>query len=289
MRCLFLTLCLCLGMISCAYSCGVIDDAGNTIQLKQAAQRIISLAPDITETLFAIGAGPQIVGVLAGSDYPPAAQKLPQVGTYNGIDLEKIIALHPDLIIGWKPMFARQLAQLKTFHIPIYISDPHRLEDLPLIFQRLGCLTGKAMRAGQVAKNFSEKLNILQKKYTQQTPVTVFFQIGEYALFTINRDSWINQVIDLCGGRNVFANAQFLAPKVSWEALVVANPQVILCDAPDTHWRDSWRAFPMIRAVKMQQFYDIKPDGIERASPRLIQGVQEICMALQKTRNLGHF
>lgn len=270
--------------ISANASCVVTDDAGRDIKLKKPAQRIISLAPDLTETLFAINAGERIVGVISGSDYPAAAKKIVQVGSYTGIDLERVIALHPDLIVTWSNTFSRSLSTLQKFNIPIYMAQPKRLEDIPRTMKNLGCLTGENQISAQAASTFTQRLELLKQKYSQQKPVTVFYQIGSYSLITINKNSWINQAIEICGGRNIFAAANIIAPEVGWEAVVTANPQVIISDATQGDWRKRWQAWPSIWAVKEQKMFSVNPDLIERAGPRILDGASQVCEYLQKTR-----
>jgi iron complex transport system substrate-binding protein len=278
-----------LAVLSCLFSsanaaCDVIDGSGQHVRLSQPAQRIISLAPDITEMVFAMGAGGHLVGVMQGSDYPLAAKTKPVVGSYHSIDIEKIISLHPDLIITWSTTFSRSLSVIKRLGIPVYVSDPHRLEDIPHTMKQLGCLTGMENTAQDQARYFLQELNRLRMQYEHAKSIRVFYQIGAYSLITVNKNSWINEVISLCGGQNVFANARFAAPEMSWEAVVSANPQVIVTDAQMLDWKQRWQRWPQIAAVKQQHLYAIHPDLIERASPRLLQGVSQMCVALDAAR-----
>jgi len=270
---------ICLLYSHCAFS--VIDDSGNTISLSKPAIRVISLAPNITETLFAIGGGDKLVGVIRGSDYPAAALAVPQVGSYLGLDVEKIISLHPDLIVTWGNAFSRQLAILKKMGVPIYQSTPHELQDVPRLMRHLGELLGMSPQAEKVANDFAKRLRLLQQRHHPQTPVTVFYQIGAYSLITINRDSWINQIITLCGGKNSYADAHTIAPEVSWESVVVVNPQVIINDSTDIAWKRSWQAWPMIAAVKNHRLYTVNPDLVERLGPRTLEGVVQVCNAIK--------
>jgi iron complex transport system substrate-binding protein len=259
----------------------VTDDAGHSIHLNQAASRIISLAPDLTETLFIIGAGKQIAGTIQGSDYPPAAAKIPQTGSYSGLDLEKIMALHPDLVVTWGDSFSRQLTVLKKFGIPIYKSDPRKLEDISRTMNNLGCLTGKNDTARQQSGNFSRRLAALRAQFHLTPLVTVFYQIGAYSLITVNKNSWISQAIALCGGRNVFDSAVSIAPEVSFESVVTANPEVIISDASSQEWQKRWLKWREIRAVQHGFLFAVDADLIERPGPRLLDGVAQICTSLK--------
>jgi iron complex transport system substrate-binding protein len=275
----------CFFSISFAHAaCKVSDDIGQILHLKKPAQRIISLAPDITEIVFAIGAGSQLVGVVRGSDYPQAAQKINSVGSYSGIDLEKIIALRPDLIVTWGNTFSRQLGLLKTLGIPIYTTLPRRLEDIPRTMKNLGCLTGKEMRANQAAESYMYQLTALYERFHNQKELSVFYQLGSYSLLTINKESWIHQVIRLCGGRNVFANAKTITPEIGWEAVLQSNPDVIITDSTRADWKKRWFVWEQMTAVKEGFLFAVPPDLIDRASPRLLEGARQICEYLQAAR-----
>ena len=258
-------------------ACVVTDDAGATLHLNQPAKRIISLAPDLTEILFAIGAGNQTTGVISGSDFPPAAKQVMQVGSYTGVDLERIVSLHPDLIVTWSNTFSRQLATLSKFSIPIYHAAPRNLEDIPRTIKNFGCLTGSSVKANQLAAQFSRQLQYLRHRYARQKPVRVFYQIGDYSLITINKNSWINQVIEICGGKNIFADSSMIAPEISWEAVVTMNPDVIVSDTKNPEWKKRWESWQAISAVKNHRLFAINPDLIERAGPRILLGTRQLC------------
>lgn len=260
------------------------DDMAQQLALPKPATRIISLAPDITEDLFAIGVGANVVGVIAGSDYPQAAKDKTIVGSYSGLDLERIITLQPDLIVTWSNAFARQILILRQLKIPVYVATPVQLEDVPRTIINLGILTGHQQQAFALAADFKQQLVTLNNQYHSNKPVKVFYQLGSYSLMTLNKKSWVNQVISLCGGQNIFADAKIIAPEVSWEAIINANPEIVLTDAKQLDWRNHWQAWPMIDAVKNKRLYSIDPDLIDRAGPRLIEGVKRICELIATER-----
>lgn len=274
--------CLCF-VITAYATCFTQDDVKHIFANYRPVKRIISLSPDLTEILFAIGAGKELVGVVEGSDYPKAAQHLPRVGTYAGLDIERLVALQPDLIIMWDQTFTKQVMQLQKLAIPVYVAKPQNLEDVASTMQRLGCLTGKTVTAQQAAKQFSERLATLRKRYQNKKTITVFYQIGTYSLITINQQSWINQAITLCGGKNVFANAFLAAPEVSWEAIIAANPQVVINDS-EQNWQKPWLTMPGLFAVKHGNLFTIQADLLERAGPRLLDGVETLCQLLDRAR-----
>ena len=264
-------------LVSLTHALEVSDDQNDRIILKKPAHRIISLSPDITEILFDIGAGSQVVGVVSGSDYPDAAKHIPRIGSYLGIDLEKILVLHPDLIVTWDHVFLRQTRAFKQFSIPVYTVMSKNLEDIARTMKNLSILTGQEKHGFQQAQQWMRTLATIKKKYHRQKTVSVFYQLGSYSLMTINQDSWINQVITFCGGHNVFANTKKIATEVSLEAVIYANPQVIINDGRAADWQKRWQAFPMMKAVKYGNLYRISPDLIERAGPRLLQGTAQVC------------
>lgn len=272
-------------LLSCnLYAFAITDDHGVVIHPQKSFQRVISLAPDITEILFAIGAEKKLIGVIHGSDYPSQAKQIPEVGSYTGLDLERIIALKPDLIITWHQGFYRQLSVLKKLGIPIYTTEPKRLEDIARTITNLGLLTHSQKKANALAQKFLIRLNETRDKYQHRPAVTVFFQIGAYSLLTINKSSWINQVIEICGGRNIFAETTSLVPEISWESMIRANPQVIITDATQASWKKRWQRWPNLLAVKNHLLFSIPPDCIDRAGPRLLQGLGLMCSYLDKAR-----
>lgn len=264
------------------------DDAGRTITLKQPAQRIVSLAPHVTEQLYAIGAGERIVGAVDYSDYPEAAKALPRVGGYSRLDLERILALQPDLIVGWQSgNDARQLERLQQLGLTVYLSEPRHLADIPSNMQRLGKLSGVAQQAAVAAAQFRQGIAALRQQHEGGVRLRVFYQIWNRPLMTINGKHLISDVISLCGGNNVFADIDSLTPKVSKEAVLAANPQVIIVSGMGSErpeWLDDWRRWPQLSAVKTKQLYVIPPDIIQRATPRLLQGANRLCQLLDKAR-----
>jgi len=269
----------------------VIDDRGNTVVLEQPARRIVSLAPHVTETLFTAGAGPRLVGAVSYSDYPEAAKSVARVGGYHNLDLERIVALRPDLVVAWaggNP--AQQVERLRALGLTVYISDPHRIEDIAANIERLGALAGTSEMARRSAAAFRARLADLERRYARRRPVNVFYQIWHEPLMTVNGEHVIGRVIELCGGRNVFADLALETPKIDVEAVLAADPEVIAAsgmDAARPQWLDDWRHWPRLRAVQDGQLVFIHPDLIQRASPRLLDGAEQLCRALDRARQAG--
>jgi iron complex transport system substrate-binding protein len=264
------------------------DDVGNTITLAQPAKRIISLAPHVTEDLFAIGAGKLIVGAVNYSDYPPEANKIERIGGYNGFDLERIRALKPDLIIGWATGNPeRQLDQIKGLGFPVFLTFSKKMADVPTVLERMGEMTGNQAGASKAAKQYRDQLALLEKTYAGRKPVRVFYQIWDRPLMTINNTQIISDVMRVCGGVNVFGTQRDLTPKVDVEAVLAANPDVIMTSGEPgvkTDWLAPWKKWKNLKATQNNQFYILPKDSVNRMGPRLIEGGKAMCEALDKAR-----
>jgi iron complex transport system substrate-binding protein len=271
----------------------VTDDTGATVTLPAPAQRVISLAPHVTELLYAAGGGAKIVGAVSYSDYPPEAQQLPRVGDNKALDLERIVALQPDLIVVWRHGNAqRQLDRLRELHVPLFFSEPHHLDDVAVSLTKLGQLLGTSPTADTAAAAYRRDIARLRAQYASRPPVSVFYQVWDKPLMTLNGEHMVSDVITLCGGRNVFAGLQPLVPTVSTEAVLAANPEAIVTAAPgatrpDTSLPqlDTWRAWPGLIAVARHNLFAIDGDLINRPAPRLAQGAQQLCEDLETARS----
>lgn len=267
-------------------SVSVKDDRGQEITLAKPAQRIISLAPHATEDLFAIGAGKLIVGAVSYSDYPPEANKIERIGGYNGFDLERIRALKPDLIVAWQSGNpAKQLAQIETLGLPVFYTFSKKLEDVPTVMERLGVLTAKEGEAQAAASKYRSSLAALEKKYAGRKPVRVFYQVWDRPLMTINREQIISDAMRLCGGVNVFAALPALVPTIDDEAVLAANPDVIITSGEPgvkDSWLNRWKRWPNLKANK--HLYILPKDLLSRMGPRLVDGTEKLCEAIDKAR-----
>lgn len=269
----------------------VVDDAGVTISLEQPAVRIISLAPHITELLYAAGAGSHIVGVDVFSDHPDAAKELPRIGDFNAFDLEAILALQPDLIIAWQsgnPLTS--VSKMQSLGIPVFFSEPRKLEDIASNIKQFGKLTGTEVVANQIAEDYLRQLSELRAKYQGRHPVSVFYQIWHQPLMTINGEHIISHVIELCGGRNIFSELSVLAPSVDLEAVLVSDPALIVAGgvaASYPAWKQDWLRWPQLRAVKTGSFLEVDPDLLQRHTPRILQGAKTLCEKIDDIRKHG--
>ena len=265
------------------------DDNGNTVTLKTSAQRIISLAPHITETLFAAGAGGKIVGAVAYSDYPEAAKNIPRVGGYPSLDLEKIIALKPDLVIAWSSgNNIKQVERLSAFGLKVFMSEPRHPQDIANTIKRFGILAGTDKIATKSAEEFLQHYQSLKKHFSSKEKVKVFYQIWNTPLMTVSGQHLISNIINLCGGINVFSDLNALTPKISIEAVIASGAEVIVAGGMGKkrpEWVAQWKPWPQLPAVKKQQIYFINPDILQRVGPRILQGADQLCNILDKARN----
>lgn len=273
---------------SAAYGITVVDDAGNSVRLSRPAQRIISLSPGTTESLFAAGAGMKVVGSVAPSDYPAAAASIAVVGDGFSIDPERIAALAPDLIVAWPHGAAqRQMAQLRRLGVPVFVSDPRSLAEIASSLEAFGRLADTGEVAAAAAASFRNRIDALRRSHADAAPLRVFLQIWGQPPMTVNDRHPIADVLRLCGGRNIFATAYPLAPTVGFEAVVAANPQAIAAIAsrkPAADWLAAWRRWPGIAAVRANATFAIEPDLITRPTPRIVEGADALCKNLDLIR-----
>ncbi len=261
------------------------DDAGHTLRLARPAERIVSLAPHLTELLFAAGAGAKVVGALEYSNFPPEARALPRVGDNATLDLERILALKPDLAVAWSSAsHRRQLERLASLGVPVFQSEQRELEDIARALEVLGTLTGRSGPAGQAAQAFRARAADLARRYAQRPPVRVFFQVSGAPLITVNGAQLISKVLRLCGGENVFAGLPVRAPLVDREAVLAADPEVILAGASTNGWRTPWLAFPSMAAVRAGNLFEVPADLLARHTPRVLDGAELVCTDFEAVR-----
>ena len=266
----------------------VTDDAGQTLTLAAPAQRIVSLAPHATELLFAAGAGDRVAGVSAFSDYPPPVRALPQISGGVRLDIEQVLALKPDLAVGWSSGNASSdLDALRRFGIPVFIAEPKKLDDLPATLLSLGRIAGRETEAQAAAEQYRARLATLRADYRERTPVRVFVMISARPLMTLNYAHLLQDVLRLCGGRNIFAARDTLAPTVSYESVLIEDPDVILFSSSlgtASALRDWWRERVDLRAVRSGHVYSVPADTTLRQTPRVLEGTAKVCEALDAAR-----
>ena len=252
--------------------------------------RIVALAPHIVENLYAIGAGDLIVGTLDYADYPQEATKIERIGGYNGISIEKLLMLKPDMVIAWKSgNQAEDLAQIKRLGIELHLSNPRSIEGVAKEILKLGQLTGHIEQSKKVAEAFTVKLNAIKAAQHNKAMLTGFYQLWPEPMMTVSKNTWINQLIETCQVTNVFADSDTDYPQISIENVIVTKPQVIII--PDEKSKRviptvNWQQWPEIPAVKYEQFISVNADLLHRFSPRMLDGLALMCDKVEVSRKL---
>jgi iron complex transport system substrate-binding protein len=265
------------------------DDTGFEVRLKGPAQRIVTLAPHAAESLYAAGAGSKLVGTVDYSDYPPEAKKVPRVGGYSRIDLEAIAALKPDLILAWESgNNMKQVDMLRALGLSVYVSQPNKMESIADQLERMGQLAGTETVAGAAARNFRQRLAGLRAANADKQQVRVFYQIWKTPLMTVGGPQIISDAITLCGGSNVFGHLDKMAPTVSVEAVLEADPEAILATGmgdAKPEWLHDWNKWTQLTAVKRHNLFHINPDIMQRHTPRILDGAEKLCAHLDVARS----
>ena len=267
----------------------VTDVSGTQVVFATPPQRIISLAPNLTELAYAAGMGSHMVAVTAYSDYPQQAKQLPQVGDAFRLDWERLVALKPDLVLAWgSGLSSRDRARFEKLKLKVLVLEPRRLDDIPKVLRLLGGVAGIEAVAEAAALAFVQQLDTLRRQYAGRALVRAYFQIAAAPLLTVNDAHIISDVLRLCGAQNVFAAVPLLTPAISNEALIKENPQVMLAVAA-THEQEEetkriWRGLPLI-AVRQGQIAFIHPDLISRSTPRILLGAKRICEHIESARH----
>lgn len=266
----------------------LIDDAGKPVRLKQPANRIISLAPHLTELVYSIGAGDKLVGVTEYSDFPEQAKHIPRVGSASAIDLEKIISLEPDLVLIWKsgtPVAHQE--RLARLGIPLVVFGFGRLDDVARGIVQLGELTGQSRRSREVQQSYRHRLQQISKTYGDRKPVRVFYQLWAQPTMTVNRRHILSHMIRVCGGKNIFADLESLTPSVDIESVLRGAPEIIIdtsIDGVESAKLGWWRKWPSIPAVRHKHLYTIQSDLLVRQSTRLLTGLEQMCRLIDRAR-----
>ena len=285
---LALTLSLTCFLAISAQAITVEDFAGREVTLAKPAERIVALAPHIVENLYSAGAGERLVGVVSYSNFPAAAQQIPEVGSYNAFSLEQLVALRPDLVVMWGSGNGMQtLSKLEALGIPVYVSELRQLSDVPQSIRRLGQLAGTATASETEARRIEGELQRLVRLYGGAQQLTVFYQIWNEPLQTVNNEHLISEIIALCGGRNVFGDAPALAPRINVEAVLQRDPDAIVASGMGEarpEWLDQWRRYPSLKAVTGEALFFINPDHVQRPTARVLLGAERLCQQMATIR-----
>jgi len=263
------------------------DDDGNTVTVQKPAQRVVSLAPHVTELLFAAGGGSHVVGVVAYSDFPEAAKQLPQVGSNRELDIERIIALKPDLFVVWRHGSSeRQIDMIRKLGVPVFHSEPRKLDDIPVSLRKLGQLMGTGNVANPAADKLQGQLADLRARYANRPPVRSFYQVWDKPLYTLNGAHIVSDALRLCGGENIFARLPITAPVVSVEGVLQENPEAIFATAEKNYGGvGMWKPYATLTAVRNDNLFTIDGNLLNRSGPRMIAGAAMLCEKLELARS----
>lgn len=259
----------------------VTDDTGAYVTLRAPAARVISLAPHLTELMFTLGAGAQIIATVQSADFPEAALGMTKVGDSASIDLERILSLNPDLILAWQSGNGTAVVErLRGLRVPVFVSEPDSLARIESSLRALGTLTARNREAEDSAAAFARRLASLPRRSAGGRNVAVFYQIWGRPIFTVSGRHLISEIIGLCGGRNVFADLPGLAGQVDVESVLAADPDVIVASGHDDSrpaWLDDWRRWPQMKAVQAGRLHHIPPALLQRHTVRVLDGAEMMC------------
>ncbi|MCE8017043.1 cobalamin-binding protein [Halomonas sp. MCCC 1A17488] len=264
------------------------DDRDREVCLPVPAGRIAALSPGATELVYAAGAGDQVVAVVDYSDYPPQAQAVPSLGSHTRIDMERLVALRPTLVIGWvtgNP--SEQLEMLEALGLPVFYLEPRSFEGVASAIERLGRLAGTADAADREARRFRDGMIELRERYAGRAPVRVFYQVWDEPLMTVNDAHLIGSVLTACGGVNVFGDLERLVPRIGDESVLDADPEAILAGGmgeESREWLTHWEQYTNLTAVAEGNLFFVPPSLIQRPTPRLLEGSRLFCEKLEAAR-----
>ncbi|MDO6747958.1 cobalamin-binding protein [Gilvimarinus sp. 1_MG-2023] len=272
-------------------SISVQDARGQWVTLERPAQRVVALAPHIVENVYAAGGGDKLVAAVSHSDYPAEASELLQVGSYKVVNFEQILALKPDLVISWASGNGEAVAaQLERLGITVYVDELRSLQDIAREVRVLGELLGTREQANKTVDQWQERLAQLEQNYRATEPVSVLYQVWNDPLQTLNGEHLVSDVIRLCGGRNAFADAVSIAPKINIESVIARDPQAIVASGMGEErpeWLDEWRFYPTLQSVQNKHLFFVPPDIIQRHTLRILDGAELMCRHLQTVRQPG--
>ena len=265
----------------------VVDDTGASVELAAPARRIVTLSPHSAELVAAAGAASRLVGVIATTDMPASTRALPVIGDANAIDVERILALQPDLVVGWPWSSPAQVARLSDRGIPVFTTAPRTIDAIASDIERLGALAGTTSEASRAAGAFRARIAALKAAAAGGAPVRVFYQLSAAPLYTIGAGHTITQAIALCGGENVFASLPVPAPVVNVEEVLAQRPGLIVAGiegAVRPRWLDEWRRWPELPAARDAGLAVVDADLLHRPGPRFADGVAQLCAAVARAR-----
>jgi iron complex transport system substrate-binding protein len=260
------------------------DDTGHTVTLHSIPTRIISLAPGATEMLFAAGAGKHVIATVEYSDEPAAAKQVPRIGDVVAIDMEKLVALRPEVAVVWpgggNPA---QIEEIGRIGIPIYRQQVNTLADLAGSLRRLGALAGTQEAAEQAARNIEVRLATLEHTYENGRHPSVLLEVWNHPVYTVGGTHLMSDALRICGARNAFGDLRELGPAIDVEAVVARNPDIIVAAAPPgagLDWLADWKRFTTLRAVRAGNLIAFEDQRLTRLGPSVVDATETLCKVL---------
>jgi iron complex transport system substrate-binding protein len=259
------------------------------VNAEPPAQRIATLAPFLTELVYAAGAGAKLVGVSAYSDFPSQAKSLPVIADAAGSNLEALLALRVDRVLAWKggtPI--QQIEMLRAARVDVVLFDGDRLDDIPRLLRDIGALAGTGNEAERAARDFERELAALSSRYAKRATISAMFEIWHHPLMTVSGKHFMSDALATCGGSNVFAHESGITPEISLESVFRHDPEVIIGAGSaqgEKDFRANWARFPALSAVRDGHLIYLDPDLIERQTPRILEGIRYLCAALDEVRS----
>ncbi|BAQ77154.1 periplasmic cobalamin-binding protein [Pseudomonas sp. Os17] len=248
-----------------------------------AAQRVVSLAPSLSEIVVELGASDLLVGVLDAGERPAPLKDLPSVGRYGQLDIERLLSLRPDLLLLWPGSVGpAQRDQLARLGIPTYVAEPHDFKQLTAQIAEIGERLGRSAAARKLAAELDGQLAGLRARYHREPALPVFYQVWDRPLYTVGGGQIISEALSVCGARNVFVDQSLPAPQVSIESVLQRNPQAILATAQGQ--LDAWKAWPQIAAVQQGRLLLVRDKGLERPSGQMIAATAKLCALIAPER-----
>jgi iron complex transport system substrate-binding protein len=274
-------------LASLAQARTVSDDDARTLNLAAPSPRIVSLAPGATAMLFAAGAGAQIVGTSDYSNEPEAARRIERIGDSQSFDVERILSLHPDVVVVWSSgTAAAQIDKIERVGLPVYRHRIRRLADIPDSLRRLGLLAGTATQADAAAAEYAQRIVALEHRYAQAQGGSILIQVWDRPIYTVGRSELMSDVVRICGYRSAYADLDDPGPAVSLESVLARNPDVILAVAAELNsaneWLNRWRAYPTLKAVRTSRLVPWTDPRLSRLGPSMVDATGSLCEALNR-------
>ncbi|MDH5741144.1 MAG: cobalamin-binding protein [Nitrospira sp.] len=262
-----------------------IDDAGHRIYLAKAPTRVVSLAPSITEMLFALGLDEQIVGVTEFCDYPAEAQSKPKVG-YTNPSVEVLVALRPELVFAPKDFLRPDLqSKLEQLKIPLFVLEAQSVEDIPLQIHTLGKMFEKTSVANEITQTMRQRIADIRRKVEPLSAKRVLYVLNSQPLISVGPGSFIHQMLGLAGGTNIAAQAGVAYPRLSMETVLAEDPEVLIFPVGDVETvprseQKQWLRWESLSAVKQQRFHEVASNLLNRPGPRIVEGLAQLANAI---------